>query len=136
MIDGIIDAVCRFGEKLAVIMEGEGTRDTRMDGSRGERQSVIRKRVGGRSTCMSICMIVDLQTPMAEGAVQQFTLPYSIGGRVSKIIHVYSAIAHITDFVLGFICPSVESLASFFSFVPSCSLQCPLFRLSTYPMQA
>jgi len=36
MIDGIVDAVCRLGEKLAVIMEGEGPRDGGIDGSRGK----------------------------------------------------------------------------------------------------
>ena len=33
-------------------------------------------------------MIVDLETPVAEGAVQQLTLPHSIGGRVCEVIHV------------------------------------------------
>lgn len=84
MIDGIVDAVCRFGEKFAVLMEGEGSRDPRFDESRGEGHSVVRKGVGKRSTCM----IMEFKTFVAEGAVQQFPLPNSIGGGVSGSIHV------------------------------------------------
>ena len=84
MIDGIIYAVCRFGEEFAVVMEGEGPRDTGFDGSRGEGHSVDRKGFRERRTCM----IMELQTLLAEGAVQQLTLPHLIGGGIHEAIHL------------------------------------------------
>lgn len=86
MIDGIGNAVCRFGEELVVIVERQGSRDTGFDGSRGEGQSVCRvfqKGFGKRSrTCM---MVMELKAILTDGAVQQLTVPYAIGSGVVEV---------------------------------------------------
>lgn len=90
MIDGIANAVCRLGEKLVIIVERKGSRDTRFDGSRGEGQSVCRvcqKGFGKRRTCM---MVMDLEALLAEGTVQQLAVPYVTGGGVVDVfVHFF-----------------------------------------------
>lgn len=72
-----------------VIVEREGSRDTGFYGSRGKGQSVCRvfqKGFGKRSrTCM---MIMELKAVVADGAVQQLTVPWAIGrGIVEVFVH-------------------------------------------------
>lgn len=130
MIDGVGNTVCGLGEELVVIVERQGSRDTRFDGSRGEGQSVCRvfqKGFGKRSrTCM---MIVELKAIVTDGAVQQLGVPYAIGrGVVEVFIHYGFAILRISPI------SSLCSWKSCFLF-SRCLVLGPLFRLSTYLMQ-
>lgn len=125
MIDGIIDAVCRLGEEFPVIMEGEGPRDSRFDGSRGEGHGVGRKGFRERRTCM----IMDLQTLVAEGAVQQLTRPHPIGGGIHEVIHVLCGYQHHCEYArYRFVVGEMEALLRGIFF----SLLLFLFEVSTF----
>lgn len=71
-------------------------------------------------------MIMELKAVVADGAVQQLTVPWAIGrGIVEVFVHSGFAIANITDFVFVFL--EVLLLVSL--------VLGPPFRFSTYLMQ-
>jgi hypothetical protein len=115
MIGTIANAVCRFGEELAVIVEREGARDAGFDRSRGEGDSVCRKGLGKRSRA---CMVVmEFEALVAERAVQQLAVPDLIGGGVCILIHFLDKLSNCELHCLCFQFASASFGSSCFLFL-------------------